>query len=285
MALLSNASLAILESAVFPYLVGPAENRVEGQEMSARVAELLLRCGTEAAILPPTELYNEGWLLRLVLDWFEHERESGHVLAFHPNARWYSEALLASRFLPTSRGDPLAESFTHADAVVGHFDISPGERGEAVARGDSGQFVVLEAKLGSGLSKGVKNAPDFGQAARNVACIAHAANVAGLHPEANALGFYVLAPEQQIRSGIFSDFVTKERIRSQVKARVDQFAGVHDSWFEEVFLPTLSAVSLDLLSWESIVEYIEARDAGTGIRDFYDRCLKFNPMRGRSPVG
>jgi len=252
--------------------------------MSARVAELLLRCGTEAAILPPTELYNEGWLLRLVLDWFEHEPESGHVLAFPPNARWYSEALLASRFLPTSRGDPLAESFTHADAVVGHFDISPGERGEAVARGDSRQFVVLEAKLGSGLSKGVKNAPNFGQAARNVACVAHAAHVAGLHPEASALGFYVLAPEQQIRSGIFGDFVTKERIRDQVKARVDQYAGMHDAWFEDTFLPTLNSISLDLLSWESIIGHIEERDPETGISEFYDSCLKFNPMRGRPPV-
>lgn len=44
-----------------------------------RVASLLLRCGTGEAILPPTGLYNEGWLLSLVLDWF----------ACHPGERYW----------------------------------------------------------------------------------------------------------------------------------------------------------------------------------------------------
>jgi hypothetical protein len=251
--------------------------------MSERVAEMLLRCGTEAAILPPTELYNEGWLLRLVLDWFERARVGNHPLAFSSDARWYSEALLASRFLPTRRGDPLAESFTHADGVVGHFDISPGERGEATLRRDAQQFVVIEAKLGSALSKGVKNSADYGQAARNAACIAHAVHVAELQPASlTSLAFYVVAPEQQIRSGLFEDFVTKERILSQVKSRVAQYGGVHDLWFEEAFLPALERMVVDLLSWESIIEHIEFNDANSVLWEFYEQCLRFNPMRGRS---
>jgi hypothetical protein len=32
-----------------------------------RVAELLHACGTSAGVLPPTALYNEGWMLRLVI--------------------------------------------------------------------------------------------------------------------------------------------------------------------------------------------------------------------------
>jgi hypothetical protein len=244
---------------------------------------MLLRCGTEAAILPPTELYNEGWLLRLVLDWFERARVGNHPLVFSPGAHWYSEALLASRFLPTRRGDPLAESFTHADGIVGHFDISPGERGEATLRRDAQQFVVIEAKLGSGLSKGVKNSPDYGQAARNAACIAYAVQLAGLQPASlTSLAFYVVAPEQQIHSGLFEDFATKERILSQVKLRVAQYGGVHDLWFEEAFLPTLDRMAVDLLPWESVIEYIEYHDANSGLRDFYQQCLRFNPMRGRS---
>ena len=253
--------------------------------MSERVAELLLRCGMEGAILPPTDLYNEGWLLRLVLDWFEREPTTGHPFVLHPGARWYSEALLASRFLPTRRGDPLSEAFTHADGVVGHFDISPGERGEATLRSDARQFVVVEAKLGSGLSKGVKNSPSYGQAARNVACIAHVIQVAGLLPGAlSSLGFFVVAPEQQIQSGIFENLVEKERIASQVKARIAQYDGAHDSWFEDAFLPTLDAIAVDLLSWESIIGHIEERDARSGIREFFHQCLRFNPMRGRSVV-
>jgi len=244
---------------------------------------MLLRCGTEAAILPPTELYNEGWLLRLVLDSFERARLAGHPLSFSEGARWYSEALLASRFLPTRRGDPLAESFTHADAIVGHFDISPGERGEATLRKDAQQFIVIEAKLGSALSKGVKNSPDYGQAARNAACIAHAVQIAELKPRVlTSLAFYVVAPAQQIQSGVFENFVTKERIRDQVQTRVAQYGGVHDQWFEEAFLPTLEQMSVDLLSWESIIDHIEQCDASSGLPAFYQQCLRFNPMRGRS---
>ncbi len=253
--------------------------------MSDRVADLLLRCGTETAVLPPTELYNEGWLLRLVLDWFERKCTGGHSFAFQPGARWYSEALLASRFLPSRRGDPLAESFTHADGVLGHFDISPGERGEATLRGDAKQFVVIEAKLGSRLSKGVKNSENYGQAARNVACVAHSIHVAGLRPNAlRSLGFYVVAPEQQIRAGAFEDFVTKERISDQVKARVRQYEGKHDSWFEESFLPTLTEIEVELLSWESIIAYIEERDPDSGLHGFYGKCLSFNPLRGGAAV-
>lgn len=95
------------------------------------------------------------------------------------------------------------------------------------------------------------------------------------------MGFYVVSPDQQIQSGLFEDLVMKERIRSQVKARVDQYKGAHDSWFEDTFLPTLDAISLDLLSWESIIDHIEKHNAGTGIRQFFRNCLSYNPMRGK----
>ena len=60
------------------------------------------------------------------------ERHGGdrYPLSPLPEARWFSEAWLASAFLPRFRGDRLAESRTHADAVVGHFTIgNPGRAG------------------------------------------------------------------------------------------------------------------------------------------------------------
>jgi hypothetical protein len=61
-------------------------------------------------LFPPTLLYNEGWLLRLVLDWFSRHDVQGHPLSFGAGARWFSEALLPSAFLARHRGDRLAES-------------------------------------------------------------------------------------------------------------------------------------------------------------------------------
>lgn len=117
------------------------------QTVLRRITELLGRCGSKSSILPPTELYNEGWMLRLILDWFDRNRDLPHALSFLPKARWYSEALLPSRFLPRQRGDDRAESFTHADGVLGHFTIAPGERGEAKLTPETRQFMVIEAKL------------------------------------------------------------------------------------------------------------------------------------------
>lgn len=249
--------------------------------MNQDITDLLFRCGTDSAVLPPTELFNEGWLLRLTLDWFDRHRTASHPFAPTSGAKWYSEALLASRFLPRRRGDPLAESFTHADGLVGHFEILPGERGEATVSDHAEQLVVIEAKLGSLLSKGVKNAANFGQASRNVACMAHIIRKAHMQPgDFSSLGFYVVAPERQIQAGVFEDFVTKERINLQVKERVAQYKGEHDNWFMESFLPTLATIEVGLVAWESVLAYIDGHNPNPKLLEFYSGCLRFNPMRG-----
>lgn len=254
--------------------------------MHTAVHEILGRCGTSNPVLPPTELYNEGWLLRLVLDWLDRQREIEHPLSFMPGARWYSEALLPSRFLPRTRGDRLAESFTHADGLIGHFDVDSGQRGDARLRADVQQFIVTEAKLGSKLSRGTKNAPDFDQAARNVACIAHMLSVIGVAPlKVRRLGFFVVAPLAQIESGVFGDLVTKQSIEHKVRTRLEPFAGAHEAWFDQWFLPTLRHIELGAMSWEAVLDGLPDEQEVDGIRAFYAECLRFNPLRiGRRAV-
>ena len=248
--------------------------------MLVRVSELLARCGSEASVLPPTVLYNEGWLLRLVLDWFDRNRTKPHELSFFSGARWYSEALLPSRFRPQWRGDKRGESFTHADGVIGHFSISPGVRGEARLLPEAKQFVVTEAKLRSALSAGIKNAPEFDQAARNVACMAHMLDLAGVDLAAvERLGFYVIAPERQINAGIFGDLVTKESITRKVATRVNLYQGQWDAWFTGVFKPALDRMDVSILSWESILAVLPKDEEIAGIREFYSLCHQFNPGR------
>ena len=248
--------------------------------MLKRVAGLLARCGSQASVLPPTELYNEGWMLRLVLDRFDRDRALSHELSFLPEARWYSEALLPSRFLPQRRGDDRAESFTHADGVIGHFSIKPGERGEAVLLPHARQFLVTEAKLGSTLSAGTKNASDYDQAARNVACMAHMLEIARVNvTTVDCLGFYVIAPEPQIKARVFGNLVTKESIYRKVAARVAQYQGAWDTWLTGTFEPVLHRIHLSVLSWESILNVLPNDEEASGIREFYSLCLQFNPAR------
>ena len=248
--------------------------------MIHQIAELLARCGTPASILPPTELYNEGWMLRLALDWFDRNRTADHPLALMPKARWYSEALLPTVFRPRYRGDRRAESFTHADGVIGHFDIKPGVRGDAALLGDALQFIVCEAKLGSGLSAGTTNAADFDQAARNVACMAYMIGAANVPVgQLERIGFYVIAPEAQIASGAFGSLVTKESVRAKVVARVAQYEGDLDDWRRTDFEPLIEKIDLKVMSWESILEVMRESPEAAGMREFYGECLRFNPLR------
>jgi hypothetical protein len=224
-------------------------------------------------------------MLRLILDWFDRNRDLSHVLSFLPEARWYSEALLPSMFLPKIRGDNRAESFTHADGIIGHFTIAPGVRGDAKLTADVRQFIVTEAKLGSSLSAGTKNAPSYDQASRNVACMAY---MIGLPPikidQIVRLAFYVLAPQRQIDAGIFGNLVTKESILKKVQARVGQYQGTWDLWFKEVFQPFLDHIEVGILSWESILDFLPINAETTEIREFYTHCLQFNPHRGSNSV-
>ena len=253
--------------------------------MLETITGILNRCGLPDSVLPPTELYNEGWMLRLVLDWFDRNREINSPLAFAPGARWYSEALLPSRFLPQKHGDVRAESFTHADGIIGHFNIKPGQRGEAKVCNNAKQFIAIEAKLGSSLSPGTKNAPTFDQAARYVACIANMISTAGASIDAfDNLGFYVLAPRSQIKAGIFGDLITKDSIERKVKARISVYEGTYDTWFEKTFLPMLARLKLGILAWESVLEALPITVETRQMREFYETCLKFNLVRVQNIV-
>jgi hypothetical protein len=44
---------------------------------------MLELCATENTLFPPTILYNEGWMLRLILDWFSKADVEGYPLSSH----------------------------------------------------------------------------------------------------------------------------------------------------------------------------------------------------------
>ena len=107
-------------------------------------------------IFPPTLLYNEGWLLRSVLNWLVNNKDN-RVIKTMANTHWYSEALLSSAFLPRKRGDTLAESYTHADGVIGHFIIENNGFGDVKLLDDCEQFIVLTVVLSELLSEPFPN--------------------------------------------------------------------------------------------------------------------------------
>ena len=218
-------------------------------------------------------------MLRLILDWLSNHPELDHPLAFSRNITWFSEALLPSPFLPRFRGDPLAESRTHADGVIGHIAIGKHGKADVELLPNGAHLVVCEAKIYSGLAGGVRNIITYDQAARNVACIVEMIRRAEISPEQmTRLGFYVLAPNAQIEAGKFATAMSKANIQQQIELRVQQYQGSKDEWFRDWFCSIFPKVDVQTIAWESLIAFIYAADPQYGgeLQDFYERCLVYN---------
>ena len=249
------------------------------------VMSLLKELEGDKPHMPPTMLYNEGWLLRIILHWFYQTQVTGHAFSFLPQAGWYSEGLLSSKFQSKHQGDPLGESYTRADGVLGHLAVGDKGRGDIFLIEPFRQFIVMEAKLFSRLSGSTTRVPGFNQVARNIACMASVAERSGCSVERfQSLCFHVLAPKDQIeKEASFKKYVQKDAVRQVVRQRVETYKGRPDydkkkKWFGEHFEPLLSKIKVSLISWEIVIDSIKKHDneAGEGLARFYDLCLEFN---------
>jgi hypothetical protein len=235
------------------------------------ITSILLAAHTPNSPIRPTELYNEGWMLRILLKWAEDNAKKDHLLSFHKEASWFSEGMLPTTFAPRFRGDPLGEGRTNADAILGQIVLGNDGKSGLELSGSASQFVVIEAKMFSKLSSGTKNVTEFCQASRNVACMAEVLRRAEIETQSlSSLAFYVVAPRCQIDRGEFSNSVTIEKIRTETELRCEMYDGEKDKWLQDYFEPLLNAISVELLSWEDCLPQ------DSSIREFYDRCLTFN---------
>ena len=232
--------------------------------------------------IQPTFLYNEGWMLKLVLKWFHMNKNLFHELAIKEQSKWYSEALLSSKFLPVFHGDKLAESYTHADGVYGDFRIGGNGFGDLILMENCREFVVVEAKMFSKYSRGIKNALNYNQAARNVACMCNIVVNSGQNPE--NISFYTVIPKIQMTEELtFSEYINIEHIKQTVLNRVNQYINRDDhheknQWYYDSFLPFCGKIKIGLLSWEDIIEFITLKNSeyGNNLNSFYQLCIKYN---------
>jgi hypothetical protein len=231
----------------------------------------------------PTILYNESWLLRLVLDWFSTHEVPDHPLIFLENARWFSEALLPTVFLQSPPGTKLAEHRSQADGVIGHFEVGKAHKADLSLMEEAKQLVVIEAKLFSPLSAKTSNINYWDQAARTVACIAETLHRAKRSPsDLSRLGFYVLAPQSEIAKAVFAEQMSRESIQQKVELRVREYVKAGDEkkqgWLNDWFQPTFKKVDIRTISWEDVITVIEEYDLPSvnSIGAFYSKCIDKN---------
>ena len=256
--------------------------------LPSSIRQLLEQLDNNERNMPPTILYNEGWMLRMVL----HAGASGFLPNFFPSGmQWYSEAQLRTPFGKDKGAKH--ESNTHADGIIGKFlDTEDSESGLKLST-DSKSFLVLEAKMNSPLSSGTKHAPGYDQAARNVACMAQTLKLANCQLEQmSKVGFYVIAPKSQIDSGIFEGPMSFDSIRTRVSERIHQFTGASrdelERWREDWFLPLVYKMgesgTVKRHSWEELIQKIKDANAkiGNEIEGFYEKCKEFNRIIDRA---
>jgi hypothetical protein len=227
---------------------------------------------------PQTEIFNEGWMLRLVLDAFYQLKISNYYLTFlDGEARWFSEARLISPFLPRSKKDPLGESHTHADGVIGHFKFRPGNKAGIELKNKARQFVVVEAKLLSNLSKGVEHALEYNQAARYIACMVETFRRSRINvDELKSVGFFLIAPKDKLIK--FEKYLCKESVKKVIAKRLEGYYGKFpDSRapFVQSLDSVLEKIQVKALSWEEAISRIQTADQqiGKALNDFYKHCF------------
>jgi hypothetical protein len=249
-----------------------------------RVLALLQTCTTDTPLFPPKTLYNERWLLRLLLNWFSAFDLPDHPLHFPAGARWYAQGMLPTPFSKRYADDRLAEDGSEADGALGHFELAddPGQP-QIVLKRDAGHLVILAARMFDPLKPGIKRAAYFNQAARTVTCIAEALRRADRFPlDMDRVGFYVVAPRTQIEQGIFVEDLNRDELQRTVKQRVREYKGSDaypdkKSWYKEWLKPTVQQIDLQTLSWEDLIATVGQHDRAeaTALGAFYNRCVEF----------
>lgn len=232
--------------------------------------------------MQPTTVFNEGWLLRLALDWFAENPTVQHEIGVPDGTRWFSEAMLPTQFSKNAGDRTLSESYTRADGSIGHIKIGKNGEGDLTLLPGAQHFVVAEAKLNSKLSQGVTHASYYDQAARNVACMAKVLSDSATRPESlTRLAFVVVAPHAQILRGVYSSQLSKTSISSKVARRVREYeSATQEKWLDEWFRPTLETISIAEISWESVTSVVQGADGlpEPWFEEFYQRCLEYNRL-------
>ncbi|MCL2821517.1 MAG: hypothetical protein FWD38_11960 [Oscillospiraceae bacterium] len=230
--------------------------------------------------LLPTELYNETWMLRLVLYWFAKDENKGKTFEDIPismitDSQWFSEGRLGTVFKD--------EKYTHADGIYGNILIGDNGYSDVKLAPGCKQFVVTESKMFSQFSRRITRHSDYNQAARNIVCMCHIAK--NVIYEIDDIAFYTLLPQSQIDGEpTFSEFTDKAHINKTVLGRIEKHKDDSiehkklSAWYERDFTPFCDKLKVELISWEKIIETVCSNDPNYGkmLEDYYDNCKMYN---------
>ncbi|MDF2699893.1 MAG: hypothetical protein K0Q49_1449, partial [Haloplasmataceae bacterium] len=237
-------------------------------------------------MVPPSEIYNENWLLRLTMFWFSKQKsfiinsDSDRIILkafkFYDKARFYTNGTIETPFRKRNKEvkDPLAEPNSDVSAILGHFMVKYGKKREKVIlKPDASQFVIIQAMLFDELSKGIKCASNYNQVARTIACMIYNINTLE-NKTLDNLGYYVIVPTSQLSIDSFKNYTYKKDIVTKIKNRVEQYGDefTKSTWFSNFNL-IFQRIEVECLAWEDILRFIIKNDNeyGNKLDIFYQK--------------
>jgi hypothetical protein len=273
----------------------PPQTNDETLEIPDRLLRILQSCASDNTAghrFPPTEIFNEGWMLRLVLDALQTVHVPSHPLRFLDGAQWFSEARLSSPFPSIKRGDRMGESSTCADAVIGDFEFRKGTKAGLTLKSGCRQFIVVEAKMFSNLSSRTTNAKGYNQAARTVACMAETISQSDVRlKDLESVGYFVLTAKEDPK---LARCLKAECIRDVIDSRITRYNDLDSSlaprlskWKEQHLLPLIEHLEegkeqrLACYSWEQIIQPISRanNEIGKELNHFFECCRRFGQAK------
>lgn len=263
--------------------------------MLKEIIEIIeLTLDEDKRILSPRAIFNENYLLNLVMYWFMRQdhfivnSDSDRKIckAFQligDDARCYNQATLETPFKVRNKGekDPLAEASPTVSAVVGHFKVLYGKKKERITLlPEANQFIIIETTLNKALNKGTRKFKNYNQVARNISCmiqtISHLDNIFLDH-----LGLYVVAPKKMLQQESFKTFTYKQSIDELIKKRVEDYGEDQEKKaFLEIFNKIFQRIEVDCISYEDILRFIKKNDNDYSemINNFYKVCLRYHGL-------
>lgn len=247
------------------------------KELMAIYETSRLNDGAPECIFAETLIFNEGWLLRGTLNEWRRCRQSNLKFPFLPfpkGATVYSEAQLFTPFKKRVNIDTAGETNTHVDGVVGSFSF-PETKSGLVLDKDATYLAVFEAKVYSGLSRGIKNSGNYSQVSRTIACIINSVIKTGISKDDNPIYYIVIYPNDNYK--IDPAIYTKEFIETQIEERISgykQGGAIKNEFndFEMQWLDVLKRVTIQFVTWEAVLDEIDDND----INKFFELCKRFN---------
>jgi len=251
--------------------------------------------------ITPTIIYNEGWMLRLVLNWLSEHPEIEHELSFSKDSKWFSEASLRTYFganKELGRKDKLYETYTHADGAYGNI-VHKDKDNYLKLKDKCKQFVVVEAKMFSEYSPGITCDKDdkiyrYDQVSRTVACMYESIEKSNINYEdMDEIAFYTFLPAKRKNIKSFQPYMdnesAKQSVKTKVKKRIEMYSQREDyenkiKWFN-AFCDFLFSKNfkIELVTWEEILKLIEKEDDNTHkkLKLFYAECLRQNSSKSK----